>query len=130
MKQVCPSCKEDALFVTDAVYDGFRKTGETHRCTLCGHVIRGPARPRGTPKQRPAPANPLWDAFAREETSTGPGLFDIDSETARLCRKCAHYVVNPFTQRCMLHDKEVQATDTCPDFTPKPSGKQDGSAPR
>jgi hypothetical protein len=119
MKQVCPSCKEDALFVTDAVYDGFRKIGETRRCTLCGHVIRSSGG-RSAPPQKPAArANPLWDAFARDETGAAPGLFDVDGETARLCRKCAHYVVNPFTQRCMLHDKEVEATDTCPRFTPR-----------
>jgi hypothetical protein len=117
MKQVCPACGEDALFVTDSVYDGFRKIGETHRCTLCGHVIRAAGGGKSASGKSSMPkANPLWDAFAKDETDTGPALFDVATETSRLCRKCKHYVVNPFTQRCMLHDKEVEATDSCEQF--------------
>lgn len=137
MKRVCPSCREDTLFVTDAVYDGFRKTGETHRCTLCGHVIRDGADSKGAsphrassrnpdrnpdrnPSRNPSHrTNPLWDAFAKEEAEENASLFDIEGETSKLCRKCKHYVVNPFTQRCMLHDKEVEVTDTCDRFESK-----------
>ena len=39
-----------------------------------------------------------------------------DSENSRLCRYCSNYIVNPFTQFCAIHKKEVQATDTCPRF--------------
>jgi len=44
-----------------------------------------------------------------------------DDEYGRTCRHCRHYIVNPFTQRCDLHKKEVEATDFCPDFDRKPS---------
>lgn len=120
MKQVCPACRDEALFVTDAVYEGFRKIAETRRCTACGHVIRsgGGANPAAGPAAAPQ-ANPLWDAFAKDERDDGPSLFNVDSETAKLCRKCRHYVVNPFTQRCMLHDRAVEATDSCDQFDPK-----------
>ena len=118
MKQVCPSCREDALFVTDAVYDGFRRIGETRRCTLCGHVIRDTGGRKVPPAKAASKANPLWDAFAKEDAPEASSLFDTEKETAKLCRKCAHYVVNPFTQRCMLHDREVEATDSCDQFDP------------
>ncbi len=109
----CPACGEDVLFVTQAVYDGFRKTGETHRCTACGHVLQEAAPAAKSPKKRDS----AWAAFSCEDKPKAPNLFDIEAETGRLCRKCAHYVVHPFTQRCALHDKEVSATDTCDDFT-------------
>ena len=37
-----------------------------------------------------------------------------------LCRYCASYIVNPFVQRCARLKKEVEATDTCEHFKPKP----------
>ena len=46
-----------------------------------------------------------------------------------MCRYCAEYVVNPFLQRCGLHRCEVQATDTCPHFRPKPPPKEAAPEP-
>ena len=43
-----------------------------------------------------------------------------EDEKGKMCRYCAEYVVNPFLQRCALHKCEVEATDTCPHFRPKP----------
>ena len=34
------------------------------------------------------------------------------------------YVVNPFTQRCGLHNRVVQATDYCDDFETRPPRKE------
>lgn len=119
MKQVCPSCREDTLFITEAVYDGFHKTGETRRCSLCGDVVPVSEEKKTSGSRSPSRGNALWDAFAKEHPPSGPDLFDIEQETARLCRKCVHYVVNPFTQRCMLHDRVVEATDSCDQFDAK-----------
>ena len=116
MRRVCPSCGEDALFVSEAVYDGFRKTGEIHRCTACGQTLAPQAAAPPPAKKK---VDPLWAAFAAEDTPDTPSLFDVEAETSRLCRKCRHYVVHPFTQRCMLHDKEVAATDSCDQFEVK-----------
>lgn len=113
MLETCPACGEKALFVSEAVYDGFTKTGEHRRCTSCGHVIK--SKPGGTPKAS-KPANDAWSAFAGEDAPKALNLFDVDAETGRMCRKCKHYIVHPFTQRCGLHDKEVAATDTCDQF--------------
>lgn len=121
MKQVCPSCREETLFVTEAVYDGFHKTGETRRCSLCGyvHVLPETEGRKASGSRSAARGNAFWEAFAKEHTPSDPDLFDVGQETARLCRKCAHYVVNPFTQRCMLHDRVVEATDSCDQFDAK-----------
>jgi len=48
-----------------------------------------------------------------------PDIFAED-EKGRNCRYCKHYVVNPFTQRCGLHGRTVEATDTCEDFQSAP----------
>lgn len=122
MRRRCPGCGEDTLFVSEAVYDGFRRTGEIHRCTACGHELRESGTAAGAVKKPAAKANPLWDLFAAGEGEESPSLFDVEAETAALCRKCRHYVVHPFTQRCMLHDKEVAATDSCAQFTPRADG--------
>ncbi len=112
MRRFCPACGEETLFVSEAVYDGFRKTGEIHRCTACGAGLEAsPGAAAKTP-----PRNALWDAFASDDKEEVNPLFDVEAETGCLCRKCKHYVVHPFTQRCMLHDKEVAATDSCGQF--------------
>jgi hypothetical protein len=55
--------------------------------------------------------------FSDEEKPVAPELFK-EAEKGRFCRYCKHYVVNPFVQRCARHGKEVEATDTCREFTP------------
>ena len=37
----------------------------------------------------------------------------------KVCRLCKHYVINPFTQKCVLHKKYVEALDSCDDFIKK-----------
>jgi len=109
MLDLCPACKTRALFLVEAVYEGFARVGERRRCTSCGHVMAAAAAPKPPASKR----HPLFDAADAEPA--GPPIFDL-SETERLCRKCRHYVVNPFTQRCMLHLRDVEATDTCEQF--------------
>ena len=59
--------------------------------------------------------------FTDADRSAKIEVFDED-ENQILCRYCTNYIVNPFTQFCALHKKEVQATDTCDQFeeAPKP----------
>ena len=103
--------------VSEAVYDGFRKIGETLTCPACGHRMTAGDSPPAAPKKPKGDA--AWARFAAEDQPESLNLFDVEAETGRLCRKCRHYVVHPFTQRCMLHDKEVAATDSCPQFEAK-----------
>ena len=62
--------------------------------------------------------DPELKVFTDADKSEQVDVFEED-EKARNCRHCAHYIVNPFTQRCALHFKEVQATDLCDDFEVK-----------
>ncbi|MEX2606063.1 MAG: hypothetical protein WD708_01860 [Kiritimatiellia bacterium] len=117
MLTYCPICKEDTLAVTDSVYDGFKKTGERTRCGQCGHEFTSPSKTRGV-RTVPAhaPNDPLAALFGDSREEEKLDLFDVEAETGRLCRRCAYYVLHPFTQRCGLHDREVSATDTCGQF--------------
>ena len=108
----CPACGQDSWLSRKPTYDGFAKTGETLACALCGHVFASEAEipfKDNRPKVFSAADRPRPVQVFRED------------EKGQMCRYCAEYVVNPFLQRCNLHKCEVEATDTCPHFRPKPA---------
>ncbi len=106
---ICTNCGAETLLRRDAVYDGFVKTGESLSCSSCGHRFASeddvPFKARNTGPR----------VFTEADRSARVDLFDT-GEADWLCRHCAHYIVNPFTQFCALHRREVQATDTCDRF--------------
>jgi hypothetical protein len=108
---ICSHCGADTFLNREAVYDGFTKTGEKLICAACGFEY---ASEDEVPfKARHAEPEIFTDA----DRSAKVEVFD-DGENRQLCRYCANYIVNPFTQFCALHKKEVQATDTCNRFEP------------
>ena len=111
----CPACGQDAWLARKPRYDGFTKVGETLSCALCGHVFANEAE---IPFKDNRPK-----VFSENDRPRPVKVFRAD-EQGRMCRYCAEYVVNPFLQRCGLHRCEVQATDTCPHFRPKPPPKE------
>ncbi len=111
----CSNCGQDALLLRKPRYDGFTRVGETLTCASCGHEFASeeevPFRHRAAPR-----------VFTDADRSNEVKVF-AEGEARGLCRNCAHYVINPFIQWCGLHKKEVEATDSCNDFTPKPEPK-------
>lgn len=106
---ICSHCGGDTLLKREAVYDGFTKTGEKLICSSCGFEYTSEEDvPFKAKESEP-------EVFTEADRSAKVEVFDA-GENARLCRYCANYIVNPFTQFCSLHKKEVQATDTCPQF--------------
>ncbi|MEN8253958.1 MAG: hypothetical protein ABFR33_00665 [Verrucomicrobiota bacterium] len=119
---ICSNCGADTLLKREAVYDGFTKTGERLVCSSCGHEY---ASEDEVPyKEQKAETRIFTDA----DRSAKIEVFD-ESENKHLCRYCANYIVNPFTQFCAIHKKEVQATDTCEDFNPLECGGKQGATP-
>jgi hypothetical protein len=108
---VCTACGADTLLRREPVYDGLRKTGERLSCAACGAVFADEA---AVPFKRQTRAS----LFTEDERPKRVDLFSAE-EKSRNCRRCRHFVVNPFTQRCGLHLRVVQATDCCGDFEPK-----------
>ena len=106
---VCSACGVDTLIRREPVYDGFKKSGESLTCVSCGHVYADEA---DVPFKQEVSSNLFSDA----DKPSKPAIFQ-DDERGGTCRHCSHYIVNPFAQRCGLHRRFVEATDSCPDFT-------------
>jgi hypothetical protein len=117
----CPACGRDSWLLRKPIYTGFTKTGEALICALCGHAFASEA-------EIPFKDNRQPQVFSENDRPRPVKVFRED-EKGKMCRYCAEYVVNPFLQRCGLHRCEVQATDTCPHFRPKPPPTADEKAP-
>jgi len=107
----CEHCQAETLVRREPVYDGFKKIGERFVCTACGH---GYAAEADVPFKQARKSAVFTDADRPDRVR----IFR-DEERGRTCRVCRHYVVNPFAQRCGLHHREVEATDTCDNFEAK-----------
>ena len=106
---ICRNCGQETLLKREAVYDGFTKTGERLICAGCGYEYASEAEvPFKESAAKPA-------VFTDADRSADVKVFDA-GENRELCRYCANYIINPFTQFCTIHQKEVQATDTCEHF--------------
>ena len=106
---ICRNCGADTLLQREALYDGFTKTGEKLICSACSFEYASEEDvPFKTKKAEPV-------IFTDDDRAEKVEVFD-ENENAGLCRYCANYIVNPFTQFCSLHKKEVQATDSCAQF--------------
>ena len=115
---ICRNCGADTLLKRDAIYDGFTKSGEKLTCSTCGFEY---AMESDVPfKEETTEAQ----IFTEADRSVKVDVFDED-ENQHLCRHCANYIVNPFTQFCSIHKKEVQATDTCDRFEQTTEKKND-----
>ena len=112
---ICPACGKDTLLKREIVYEGFKRTGEKLSCAACGHVFANETAV-------PFKIKEIVPGFGRQDLPPPPKVFgeqEVLETVGRLCRHCAHYVVNPFLQRCGRSNREVEATDTCDQFTPK-----------
>ena len=111
----CPGCGRETLLLRQPKYEGFTRVGESLSCASCGHPF---ASEEEVPfKQKAAPR-----VFSEADKPRALKVFS-EGENARLCRYCVNYVVNPFMQWCGHHRREVEATDTCSAFAPKPPPK-------
>ncbi|MEI7436967.1 MAG: hypothetical protein WCL16_09215 [bacterium] len=109
----CPACGEASLLKRAPRYDdNFRKVGEHLTCAACGHVFAGEAAVVFT-------KSAASSLFNDDERPKALRIFD-DDEHGGTCLHCRNYLVNPFTQRCGLHNRVVEATDTCGQFAVRP----------
>jgi hypothetical protein len=113
----CPACGKITLLRREPVYEGFTKTGETLSCSGCGETFGSEADVPFNMDLRP-------EVFTESDRSDSVEVFD-ESEKQRVCRYCMNYTVNPFTQWCSLHKKDVEATDTCDKFKKRESESPD-----
>lgn len=109
---LCPACGREALLLRRPRYEGFTRVGEDLSCASCGHAFAGES-------EVPFKHRPKLQVFTEADRPSDVKVF-AEGENARLCRHCVDYVVNPFLQWCGHHRREVEATDSCDAFRPKP----------
>jgi hypothetical protein len=108
---ICSACGKESLLLRKPRFEGFQRVGEELSCAVCGHVFASEAE---IPfKIRSAPR-----VFTEADRGPQIKVFE-ENEAEKLCRHCEHYVVNPFVQWCHRHRREVEATDSCEDFSPR-----------
>ena len=117
---VCTSCGEETFVRREPIYDGFTKTGERHICVSCGYRYEDVA---DVPFRHKAASS----IFNTDDLTTPIDIFK-EHEKNRNCRNCRNYTVNPFTQRCGIDDRRVQATDICANFASSESETEDPSS--
>lgn len=112
---ICGMCGADTLLIRKPKYDGFTRVGDTLTCAACGHEYE-------SEDEVPFKQRRETKVFTDADRDATPVIFR-PGEAERLCLHCAHYTVNPFRQWCGLHRKEVESTDTCARYAPKPPPK-------
>ena len=98
-KIFCPYCNQESALKPVKKYDGFTLVGEVMTCGLCGHEFTD---------EEPEVLSEKVPDWAREKGAR------------RVCYRCLHYVKNPFAQKCGFSGRDVEALDSCPEFSPKP----------
>ncbi len=96
-KIICPYCRQESAVKLVKQYDGFTLVGEVRTCAFCGRELADEEL-----------------TYLKEKIPEGLR----QKGQRRNCYLCEHYVVNPFLQKCVLHNREVEALDSCPDFSP------------
>lgn len=109
---ICSACGDETFMRREPVYDGFAKAGEKFICVSCGYEF-------ANEEDVPFKEKKKTTVFNADDAPRRIDVFH-DNEKGIYCRCCRHYIVNPFTQRCGLHEKPVEATDTCEDFEKAP----------
>jgi len=104
---MCPKCRRKTLVLRKPKFDGFTRVGDELKCSECGTVFEDESQLEFVESKKP-------DIFTEDEKPKKIDLFEGDE--VRICRYCKQYTVNPFTQRCILHNREVEATDSCDRF--------------
>jgi len=109
----CTACRHLTLARAEPVYEDFKKVAETFVCTACGY--------RYSSREK----TPFVDAegrprvFSDADKPAAVKVFKSD-ERRRSCAWCRFFIVNPFSQRCGLNNRLVEATDVCARFAAKP----------
>ena len=106
---ICNNCQKQTFINRDPIYDGLKKIGEKLSCTTCGYTYKDE-------KSIPFLDNPKKDFIFNESDKSKKLNIFSENEVKGLCRQCNSYIINPFTQFCATHKREVEATDSCSRF--------------
>ncbi|MBI1870089.1 MAG: hypothetical protein HYS07_02730 [Chlamydiae bacterium] len=95
----CPGCGQKTPLKIEKIFDDhFNLTGEKKSCSFCHFEFQEGELPVIQPKTQK--------------------IFDTNAER-HICKNCKNYVVNPWTQKCAIWNKDVTGTDSCEKFEQK-----------
>ncbi len=117
---ICTACNKETFLRREPVYEGLKKVGEKLFCVSCGSPFNDESEVSFKKKAASS-------VFSEADKPKQIKVFSSDEANVRNCRRCMHYVVNPFAQKCGLTGRDVLATDQCWSFEVKPvQEKADG----
>ena len=109
-KIICPACGSETFLKREPVFDGLKRVGEKLLCAFCGYQFRSEAEVQYKSQKK-------LSIFDESDKPRQPDVLK-DEREIKNCRRCKHYVIHRFAQRCGLTNKEVSATDLCEKFEP------------
>ena len=123
-KVFCEQCKMARQPVLKKIVRNFAVVGAELVCPVCGAPLT-PPRKKETPEAVSSSPKPsaLSSLLGTSEPSTQQTVLDKTADALKICRDCHWCVFTPFETRCSKHDKLVEPTDDCPDFTPRKEKK-------
>lgn len=126
----CPHCGKGSVVKLQSEMDGWTKVGEYFTCALCGAKLEdeeqtadGDAEPAKAPDRKVKGAAKLSGFLGTTKEEVKEVV--IDDGERRFCRDCTHLLKHPFKVHCMLHNKNVNPMDDCPDFATKKDDKKE-----
>lgn len=105
---ICPACGSETFLKREPEYDGLKRIGEKLLCAFCGHRFANEKEVPYKSQKRPS-------IFDETDKPRQPDILS-DEREIKNCRRCKHYVIHRFAQRCGLTNNEVSATDSCEKF--------------
>ena len=110
----CPHCGKESHVKVRSEMDGWTKVGEVFACALCDASlgdVGGETEKMPKPKKSAAALEDFLGT-SKEEVRE---VIEDDGYRA-FCKDCKHLLEHPFKIYCMLHKKDVDPMDDCPDF--------------
>ncbi len=115
----CPECGADTIVKVQSEMDGWTKVGEYFACAICGVKLADcKAVPKADRHAKRAEKSARLSGFLGTQKDEIKEIVEDDGER-RFCRDCTHLMEHPFKVHCMLHNKDVNPMDDCPDFERK-----------
>ena len=119
-KTLCPHCGERSVIKEKKIFDDdFSLKGIKLCCALCGGEIKKAGNTEGKTEETAAEkaAKRLSDLLGGE--TIRKVHLEPEADDGHFCLHCKNYIKHPFMNRCALTMQEVEATDSCKNFSLK-----------
>jgi hypothetical protein len=113
----CPACRNQTIVKEKVEMDGWTVGEKIFVCALCGAKL-GDMNDAESSEQINQKAVSGLAALFDSELEEKPVMQENEGDR-HFCKYCEHYIPHAFVERCDLHQREVTAMQSCPDFKQK-----------